>query len=101
MLVPHISSQNLEFLSLTGSSSILNLPTRLDALVLVSQFVMSAVGSILARAGFSLFRRLRALALGWIPWSFTFFVYRIVRKFPRVYFAMRALIMGELTRPGR
>jgi hypothetical protein len=45
-----------------------------------------------------LYRRTRELVLGWMPWSITFVVYRGMRRVPRLYFAIRAVIMGELSR---
>jgi hypothetical protein len=45
-----------------------------------------------------LYRRVRELVLGWMPWSITFVTYRCMRRVPRLYFAIRAVIMGELSR---
>jgi len=47
----------------------------------------------LVLAGYELARR---LLLGWIPWSFFFWVYRVLRRSPRLFFSMQAVIMGEL-----
>lgn len=55
----------------------------------------------LIRLGVLLFRRLRQLILGWTPWSVTFFAYRIIRHFPRIYLSLRAVILGELKDVGR
>jgi len=40
--------------------------------------------------------RLRSLVLGVVPTPAVFGLYRVVRSFPRLFFGLRRLIMGEL-----
>jgi len=52
--------------------------------------------SRLAGPFLTVYRRARMLVIGRTPWFVMYGAYRLVRRMPRVYFLMRAVIMNEL-----
>jgi len=44
----------------------------------------------------TVYRRLRILVLSRTPWSVMYGGYRVLRRFPRLYFLLRAVVMNEM-----
>jgi len=44
----------------------------------------------------TIYHWVRRQVIGRLPWGTTFVFYRLVRRFPRVYFMLRAVLMSEM-----
>lgn len=53
------------------------------------------------RTVLSLYRWVRSQAIGRIPWGVSYAAYRMIRRLPRAYFLLRAVLMGEMAGPSR
>jgi hypothetical protein len=49
----------------------------------------------------TVYRRVRILILSRTPWSVMYGGYRVLRRFPRLYFLLRALVMNEIGGPAK
>jgi hypothetical protein len=65
---------------------------------------MSLSGTLANRfvtLGLSVYRWVRSQAIGRLPWGASYFAYRLIRRAPKLYFLLRAVLMGEMSGPSK
>jgi hypothetical protein len=60
---------------------------------------LSLVYQSIIGAAIDCYRRARQILIGWTPRQITFAGYQFIRRFPRLYFALRSVIMREFVGP--
>jgi len=51
--------------------------------------------------GLSVSRWARSQVIGLLPWGALYFAYRLIRRLPRLFFLLQAVLMGKMSGPSK